>query len=66
MDRSRNWLLVAEDCESLAMVAKTQDIREMLLAAAARWRRMAKVAQEVDGLPDPNQAPPAGQRPAHR
>ena len=61
MNTSRNWTLVAEDCESLATAAKTQDIREMLMAAAARWRRMAKVAQELDGLPGPNQAAPPGQ-----
>ena len=56
MTSSQDWLVVAEDCEALAAAAKTQANRDMLLAAAARWRRMAKVARELDGV-DLDQSP---------
>ena len=39
---------VAEECEALAAAAKAQVNRDMLLAAAARWRRMARVARGLD------------------
>jgi hypothetical protein len=48
MDNRQNWTVVAEECEALAVAAKAQVNRDMLLAAAARWRRMAKVARELD------------------
>ena len=50
MTTSQDWLVVAEDCEALAAAAKTQANRDMLLAAAARWRRMAKVARDLDDV----------------
>ena len=47
MDNRQNWMVMAEECEALAAVAKVQANRHMLLAAAARWRRMAKVARDL-------------------
>jgi hypothetical protein len=49
MDNFQNWMVVAEECEAFAAAAKAQVNRDMLLAAAARWRRMARVAQEPRG-----------------
>ena len=48
MDNFQNWMEVAEECEALAAAAKAQVNRDMLLAAAARWRRMARVARDLD------------------
>ena len=48
MDNRQNWIVVAEECEAFAAAAKTQVNRDMLLAAAARWRRMAEVARDLD------------------
>jgi hypothetical protein len=55
MRAAPNWLYVAEDCVALARIAKTEMNRAMLLASAARWRRMARIAQELDGAEGPNQ-----------
>ena len=72
MDTHLNWIVVAEECEALAAAAQAQVNRDMLLAAAARWRRMAKVAREVDeGLcsaaadapPDPDDCSVGGHQP---
>jgi hypothetical protein len=41
-------MALAEECEALAAVAKARANRDILLAAAARWRRMAKVALDLD------------------
>ena len=48
MGNSQNWMVVAEECEAFAAAAKEQVNRDMLLAAAARWRRMARVARDLD------------------
>jgi hypothetical protein len=48
MNNRQNWMVVAEECEVLAAAAKAQVNRDMLLAAAARWRRMARVARDLD------------------
>jgi hypothetical protein len=48
MNNRQNWMVVAEECEVLAAAAKAQVNRDMLLAAAARWRRMATVARDLD------------------
>jgi hypothetical protein len=48
MDNFQNWMVVAEECEAFAAAAKAQVNRDMLLAAAARWRRMARVARDLD------------------
>jgi hypothetical protein len=48
MDNRQSWMVVAEECEVLAAAAKAQVNRDMLLAAAARWRRMARVARDLD------------------
>ena len=42
------WIVVAEECEAFAAAVKAQVNRDMLLAAAARWRRMARVARDLD------------------
>jgi hypothetical protein len=57
MDNRQNWTVVAEECEALAVAAKAQINRDMLLAAAARWRRMAKVARELDKVTNLDHAP---------
>jgi hypothetical protein len=49
--------VVAEECEALAVAAKAQVNRDMLLAAAARWRRMAKVARELDKVKNLDHTP---------
>jgi hypothetical protein len=41
-------MVVAEECEAFAAAAKAQVNCDMLLAAAARWRRMARVARDLD------------------
>ena len=41
-------MVAAEECEAFAAAAKAQVNRDMLLAAAARWRRMAEVARDLD------------------
>jgi hypothetical protein len=48
MDNRQDWMALAEECEALAAVAKARANRDILLAAAARWRRMAKVALDLD------------------
>ena len=48
MGNFQNWMVVAEECEAFAAAAKAQVNRDMLLAAAARWRRMARVARDLD------------------
>ncbi len=48
MNDRQNWIVVAEECEAFAAAAKAQVNRDMLLAAAARWRRMAEVARDLD------------------
>jgi hypothetical protein len=48
MNDRQNWIVVAEECEALAAAAKAKVNRDMLLAAAARWRRMAEVARDLD------------------
>jgi hypothetical protein len=48
MDNFQNWIVVAEECEAFAAAAKAQVNRDMLLAAAARWRRMARVARDLE------------------
>jgi hypothetical protein len=48
MDNFQNWMVVAEEREAFAAAAKAQVNRDMLLAAAARWRRMARVARDLD------------------
>ena len=48
MNNRQNWMVVAEECEAFAAAAKAQVNRDMLLAAAARWRRMARVARDFD------------------
>jgi hypothetical protein len=48
MDNFQNWMVVAEECEAFAAAAKAQVNRDMLLAAAARWRRMAGVARDLE------------------
>ena len=55
MTSSQDWLVVAEDCEALAAAAKTQANRDMLLAAAARWRRMATVALGLEQIGEPDE-----------
>ena len=57
MDNRQNWMVMAEECEALAAVAKVQANRHMLLAAAARWRRMAKVARDLDDVTNLEQTP---------
>ena len=57
MDTRHNWMVMAEECEALAAVAKVQANRHMLLAAAARWRRMAKVARDLDDVTNLEQTP---------
>jgi hypothetical protein len=57
MDNRQNWTVVAEECEALAVAAKAQVNRDMLLAAAARWRRMAKVARELDKVTNLDHTP---------
>jgi hypothetical protein len=47
MDNFQNWMVVAEECEAFAAAAEAQVNRDMLLAAAARWRRMVGVAREL-------------------
>jgi hypothetical protein len=41
----------------VAAAAKVQVNRDMLLAAAARWRRMAKVARELDEVTNLDHTP---------
>ena len=48
MNNRENWILLAEECEAFAAAAKAQANRDMLLVAATRWRRMAKVARDLD------------------
>ena len=57
MDNRQNWMVVAEECEALAAAAKAQVNRDMLLAAAARWRRMAKVMRDLDEPTNLDQTP---------
>ena len=57
MDNRQNWMVVAEECEAFAAAAKAQVNRDMLLAAAARWRRMAKVARELDKVKNLDHTP---------
>jgi hypothetical protein len=48
MNDRKNWILLAEECEAFAATAKAEANRDMLLAAATRRRRMAKVARDLD------------------
>jgi hypothetical protein len=48
MNNRQNWIALAEECEAFAATAKAEANRDMLLAAATRWRRMAKVARDLD------------------
>jgi hypothetical protein len=48
MNDRQNWIVVAEECEAFATAAKAQVTRDMLLAAAARWRWWAVVAPPLD------------------
>ena len=57
MNDRQNWIVVAEECEAFAAAAKVQVNRDMLLAAAARWRRMAKVARDLDEVTNLDQTP---------
>jgi hypothetical protein len=57
MDNFQNWMVVAEECEAFAAAAKAQVNRDMLLAAAARWRRMAKAARDLDEVTNLDQTP---------
>ena len=57
MNDRQNWIVVAEECEAFAATAKAQANRDMLLAAATRWRRMAKVARDLDEPSNLDQTP---------
>ena len=57
MNNRENWMVVAEECEAFAAAAEAQVKLDMLLAAAARWRRMAKVARALDEVTNLDQTP---------
>jgi hypothetical protein len=57
MNNRENWMVVAEECETFAAAAEAQVNRDMLLAAAARWRRMAKVMRDLDEPTNLDQTP---------
>jgi hypothetical protein len=57
MDNRQNWMVVAEECEAFAAAARAQVNRDMLLAAAARWRGMAKAARDLDEVTNLDQTP---------
>jgi hypothetical protein len=57
MNNRQNWIVLAEECEAFAAAAKAQANRDMLLAAATRWRRMAKVARNLDEPTNLDQIP---------
>jgi hypothetical protein len=57
MNNRQNWIVLAEECEAFAAAAKAQANRDMLLAAATRWRRMAKIARNLDEPTNLDQIP---------
>lgn len=52
-----DYVFLAEECEALAAAAQSQVNRDMLLAAAARWRRMANVALGLEQIGEPDETP---------
>jgi hypothetical protein len=57
MNNRQNWIVLAEECEAFAATAKAEANRDMLLAAATRCRRMAKVARDLDDPSNLDQTP---------
>jgi hypothetical protein len=57
MNNCQNWILLAEECEAFAATAKAQANRDMLLAAATRWRSRSMAARALDEPSNLDQTP---------